>query len=126
MTPIGQKIRELRAERGITLKKMAKDLGVTAAYFSALEHGHRGKPGSGLIQQICGYFDLMWDAAEELQRLADLSHPRVVVDTSGLSSKATELANLLAEKIEAMDENTIEWVIAEIRGRHGSIDRPPH
>ena len=105
---------------------MAKDLGVTAAYFSALEHGHRGKPGSGLIQQICGYFDLMWDAAEELQRLADLSHPRVVVDTSGLSPKATELANLLAEKIEVMDENTIEWVIAEIRGRHGSIDRPPH
>ena len=126
MTPIGQKIRELRAERGISQKKMAEDLGVSAAYISALEHGHRGKPGSGLIQQICGYFDLMWDAAEELQRLADLSHPRVVVDTSGLSPKATELANLLAEKIEAMDENTIEWVIAEIRGRHGSIDRPPH
>ena len=126
MTPFGTKVREYRATKSIALKKMAEDLGVTAAYFSALEHGHRGKPGSGLIQQICGYFDLMWDAAEELQRLADLSHPRVVVDTSGLSPKATELANLLAEKIEVMDENTIEWVIAEIRGRHGSIDRLPH
>ena len=124
MTPIGQKIRELRTERGITLKKMADDLGVTSAYFSALEHGHRGKPGSGLIQQICGYFDLMWSAAEELQKLAELSHPRVVVDTAGLNPKATELANLLAEKIKTMDEGTIEWIIAEIRGRHGTIDGP--
>ena len=126
MTPIGQQIRELRAERGISLKKMAKALGVTAAYFSALEHGHRGKPSSGLTQQICGYFNLMWDAAEELQRLANLSHPRVVVDTSGLHPKATELANLLAEKIGTMDEDIIEWVINEIRGRHRSIEEPPH
>ncbi|MBI2978586.1 MAG: helix-turn-helix transcriptional regulator, partial [Rhodospirillales bacterium] len=104
MTPFGIKIREHRAKRGISLKKMAEDLGVSSAYFSALEHGHRGRPGSGLIQQICGYFDLMWDEAEELKRLAGLSHPRVVVDTSGLSARATELANKLAETIGDMDE----------------------
>ena len=93
MTPFGMKVRELRKTREITLKKMAEELGVSAAYFSALEHGYRGQPGSGLVQQICGYFDLIWDDAEELRRLAQLSHPRIVVDTSGLSPKATELAN---------------------------------
>lgn len=128
MTPFGIKVREYRAQRGLSLKKMAQDLGVTSAYFSALEHGHRGRPGSGLIQQIAGYFELGWEEAEELKRLATLSHPRVVVDTAGLSPTATELANLLAESIHDMDDDTIEWILAEIRGRMGAKDKegPTH
>jgi transcriptional regulator with XRE-family HTH domain len=107
---------------------MAEDLGVTSAYFSALEHGHRGRPGSGLIQQISGYFELGWDETEELKRLAELSHPRVTVDTAGLTPAATELANLLAESIGELDEDTIEWVINEIHGRLGAKDKegPTH
>jgi transcriptional regulator with XRE-family HTH domain len=126
MTPFGEKIRALRDARGITLKQMAQDLGVSSAYFSALEHGHRGRPGSGLVQQICGYFELMWDEAEELRRLAELSHPRVVVDTSGLSPQATKLANVLAEQIDKMDEETLEWVLAEIEGRLAPLKGPTH
>ena len=126
MTPFGAKVRELRRGRNITLKEMAEDLGVSSAYFSALEHGHRGQPGSGLVQQICGYFNLIWDDAEELRRLAQLSHPRIVVDTAGLSPKATELANTLAEMIQDMDEETIDWVMSEIRGRNASLKGPAH
>jgi len=128
MTPFGSRVREFRARRGLSLKKMATDLGVTSAYFSALEHGHRGRPGTGLIQQISGYFDLSWEEAEDLERLAALSHPRAVVDTSGLSPSATELANLLAQSIDEMDEDTIEWILHEIRGRLGVKDRggPTH
>lgn len=126
MTPFGMKVRDLRKQNAITLKKMAEDLGVSSAYFSALEHGHRSRPGSGLVQQICGYFDLMWDDAEELRRLAELSHPRIVVNTAGLTPKATELANTLATQIKNMDEDTIEWILAEIRGRHAPIKGPTH
>ena len=126
MTPFGAKVRTLRAQRGVSQKQMAADLGLSAAYVSALEHGRRGRPGSGLIKQICGYFNLIWDEAEELARLAELSHPRVVVDTAGLSARATELANLLAEKISEMDEETIEWILAEIRGRGAAAGGPTH
>jgi transcriptional regulator with XRE-family HTH domain len=126
MTPFCKKVRELREARGITLKQMAEDLGVSSAYFSALEHGHRGRPGSGLVQQICGYFELMWDDAEELKRLAELSHPRVTVDTAGLSPKATQLANLLAERIDTLDEETLDWILAEIEGRHAPLKGPTH
>ncbi len=42
---------------------------------------------------------MIWDEAEELQRLAALSHPRVTVDTAGLPPEATELANVLARDI---------------------------
>jgi transcriptional regulator with XRE-family HTH domain len=127
MTPFGKKVREHRRAKGLTLKQMAADLGVSAAYFSALEHGHRGRPSSGLVAQIAGYFTLMWDEAEEIKELAALSHPKITVNTAGLNPKATELANLLAENIEQMDVETLDWVIAEVRMRIGSTpDGPTH
>jgi transcriptional regulator with XRE-family HTH domain len=126
VTPFGAKVRVLRATRGISQKRMAADLGLSAAYISALERGRRGRPASGLVMQICGYFNLIWDEAEDLARLAHLSHPRVVVDTEGLSARATELANLLAERIAELDEETVEWILAEIRSRGGPTDGPTH
>jgi hypothetical protein len=77
-----------------------------------------------MIAQICAYFDLIWDAAEKLKALAGLSHPRAVVDTAGLSPKSTELANLLAERIGDLDEDTIDWILAEIRGSFGKNQGP--
>ena len=119
MTPFGRRIRELRSRRGVSQKEMAAALGVSAAYLSALEHGRRGVPSWPMIQKVIGYFNVIWDDAEELQRLAEASHPRVVVDTSGLSPSATELANLLAERIGELDEEAIRRVIGEIEKSSG-------
>lgn len=107
MTPFGREIRRLRAERGLSQKQMAMDIGVSAAYLSALEHGHRGQPSWELLQRIIGYFNVIWDEAEELQRLAALSHPRVTIDTAGLSADATALANRLAECIGELGDEDI-------------------
>ena len=112
MTPFGERVRALRAERGIALKDMAAALGVTPAYLSALEHGRRGRPGWGFVQRVIQYFNVIWDDAEELQRLADLSHPRVVVDTAGLRPAATGLANSLARQIGELDEADLEALSA--------------
>lgn len=102
MTPFGQRVRELRAARGVTLAQMAEALGVTAAYLSALEHGKRGRPTFTLIQGAIHVLGVIWDEADELVRLADLSHPRVVIDTAGLEPAATLLANRLAREIGAL------------------------
>jgi transcriptional regulator with XRE-family HTH domain len=115
VTPFGQKLRALRSERGVSQKDMAAAVGVSAAYLSALEHGRRGAPTWTLIQKIIGYFNIIWDDAEELARLAETSHPRVRLDTSGLSPAATELANLLAENIEKVDEADLRRITASIR-----------
>jgi transcriptional regulator with XRE-family HTH domain len=101
MTPFGARLRALREEKGITLSGLAAALQVSPAYLSALEHGRRGRPSAGLIQQVNDNFGL-WDNVEELEQLARLSHPRVVVDTAGLSPEATELANLLALRIRGL------------------------
>jgi len=115
MTPFGQKLRDLRTQKGVTQKQMAKALGVSGAYLSALEHGKRGRPGPGFIMQICEYFGLIWDQADDVKKIAILSHPRVTVDTSGLSPLATELANELAASIQQLDDQTLAWILDEIR-----------
>jgi transcriptional regulator with XRE-family HTH domain len=115
MTPLGERIRALRRERGVSQKEMAAAVGVSAAYLSALEHGRRSAPTWTLIQKIIGYFNIIWDDAEELQRLAEMSHPRVMLDTSGLTPAATELANLLAENIVRLDEADLLQLTASIR-----------
>ncbi|WP_173934401.1 helix-turn-helix transcriptional regulator [Chelativorans sp. Marseille-P2723] len=107
MTPFGAKIRALRCARGISQKEMADALGVSPAYLSALEHGKRSPPNWAMVQKIIGYFNVIWDEADELQSLAELSHPRVVVDTAGLPEKATALANLLAQNIADLNEEEL-------------------
>ena len=99
MTPFGARLREIRAERGVSLKHMAEALGVSSAYLSALEHGRRGAPTWFLVQRIISYFNVIWDEAEELCRLAQTSDPRVKIDTSGAIPEATEFANVLAKSI---------------------------
>ncbi|MEI5679066.1 MULTISPECIES: helix-turn-helix domain-containing protein [unclassified Mesorhizobium] len=119
MTPLGERLRALRDERGVSQKEMAAALGVSAAYLSALEHGRRGTPTWALIQKIIGYFNIIWDDAEDLQRLAETSHPRVVIDTSGLSPAATELANLLARSINRIGEEDILNLTAQLKAARG-------
>ena len=114
MTPFGEKIRKLRQDNNIQLKEMAENLKISSAYLSALEHGKRGKPAPGLIMQIADYFNLIWDDVDELKELADVSHPRVVVDTSGMSPKATLLANLIARHIGELDEKIINQILLEM------------
>ena len=110
MTPFGEKLRKLRAERQVTLKDMATAVGVSAAYLSALEHGRRGRPSWYLTQRIIAFFNIIWDEAEELVRLANVSHPRMVVDTAGLSPAATALANKLAEHMRELQPGEIDAI----------------
>jgi len=107
MTPFGARLRAIRSQRGMTLAELAGHLQVSAAYLSALEHGHRGAPSSGLVHQVCEVFGLIWDEADELARLARLSHPRVTVDTAGLSPEQTALANRLAQTIHRLPPRVV-------------------
>jgi transcriptional regulator with XRE-family HTH domain len=108
MTPFGAKLRELRQAKGVTLAEMSRSLGISSAYLSALEHGKRGRPSWYLVQRIIAYFNVIWDDAEQLLTLSRISHPRIVIDTSGLSPKATELANRLSLQIATLTEAELD------------------
>jgi transcriptional regulator with XRE-family HTH domain len=108
---------------------MAAHLGVSSAYLSALERGERGKPTWTLIQGVIHYFNIIWDEADELARLADLSDPRVKIDTSDASAGATLLANRLAREIGQLTDEEIDRILqvldaAAERGRRSGAAAP--
>lgn len=118
LTPLGVKLRQLRVDRGVTQAQMAQALDVSSAYLSALEHGKRGLPNWAFVQRIVGYFNLIWDDADELETLVFLSNPRVVLDTTELSPQVTRFANVLSERIGHLSdsdciylENVLEMMI---------------
>lgn len=107
MTPFGARVRSLRQRVGMTQAELASRLGVTPAYLSALEHGRRGRPTFTLLQGVIQALGIIWDEADDLLRLAELSDPRVVIDTAGLSPEATRLANRLARRIADLDDTDL-------------------
>lgn len=119
MTPLGARLRALRQARGISLKQMAAALNVSSAYLSALEHGRRGQPTSFLLHRIIAFFNVIWDEAEELQRLAEISDPKVSIDTGGLAPEATELTNRLRDSIARLDAEDLRFLRDEVVKRAG-------
>jgi len=119
MTPLGARIRALREERGVSLKDMAAALNVSSAYLSALEHGRRGKPTGFLLHRMITFFNVIWDEAEELQRLAEMSDPKITIDTAGLAPEATELTNRLAADIGKLDVEDLKFLRNELIKRSG-------
>jgi len=99
----------------MTQKDLAEKLNVSPAYLSALEHGRRGRPGPGLVLEICGHLDLIWDEAEALKQLAAQSRPKITLNTGGLSPKATELANLLENRFRSLTEAEIDRLLLLLR-----------
>ena len=111
MTPFGGKLRDWRHRKNRPLHQQAEALGVTAAYLSALETGTRGRPSAVLVDQICVWLGLIWDDAEELKRLARLSHPKPTVNARGSSAEAIYLANFLAQNIDRLSSVDCKLVI---------------
>jgi len=66
-TSFGSRIRELRYQRGIGIKRLAPELGVDYSYLSRLEN-EKVVPSAKLIDRLSEYFDQNKD---ELMLLAD-------------------------------------------------------
>jgi hypothetical protein len=68
---------------------------------------------------MIAFFNVIWDEAEELQRLAEMSDPKVTIDTGGLVPEATELTNRLAADIGKLDAEDLRFLRDELIRRSG-------
>ena len=75
LTALGDRVRELRARRGMTRRILAKDSGVSERYLAQLEGGH-GNASLLILRQIAGALDVPLEAlvAGAPEPPADLSH----------------------------------------------------
>ena len=76
LTEFGKAIRKARIESGDTLRTMAKSLGITPAFLSAIEHGKKKIPPY-LVVRIEALLRNQGVEVADLMKLADLSNNRV-------------------------------------------------
>lgn len=58
---VGRRVRELRAQRGLTRRTLARDSGVSERYLAQLESGS-GNPTIGVVRALARAFDVALDA----------------------------------------------------------------
>ena len=117
MTPFGARMRELRRQHNRTQQQQGTFLGVSKAYISALETGERGRPSAIFVDQICVWLGLIWDDAEDLKRLASLSHPKPSIDVRRRTADAVYLSNFLAQNINRLSPKDCRDLTEEIGRR---------
>lgn len=84
LTAFGRITRKLRIDRGELLKDMAKQLGITVSYLSAVETGKRNVPHNW-IERLQQSYDLSSDETMLLQKAASDSRVYDKIDVSHLS-----------------------------------------
>jgi HTH-type transcriptional regulator, competence development regulator len=84
--PFGEELRRLRSGKGIGIKRLAPDLGVSYSYLSKLE-SNVTRPSKELIERIAAYFDFDPD---QLYLSADRVPPDILAILRENPEEATE------------------------------------
>ena len=102
MTKFGIFIRKFRLDNGILLRDMAKDLGISPAYLSAMETGHKDISDS-LADKIISVYNLSIEQSKELKKSIVLSKQKICITTGQIVWK-NEIVSKLKEKLDNLSE----------------------
>ena len=110
-TPFGKQVRKYRIDADRTLSDMAKELGVSAAYLSAVETGR--KPlNDELVKRCVHYFRKVGVDAGDLLKLADRCRKEVNIER--LDEPEREALAALARKLPRLPKDKRKAMIARI------------
>lgn len=104
---IGKILRKLRVDKGETAKDMAKKLGITASYLSAIELGKR-RMIEEIQTQIVFMYELSADDRETIAR-ASADKP-LKLDLPGATAAQIEVARLFAKWFRTLDSETLQQI----------------
>lgn len=57
---LGKRLKELRAEKGLTLHQVAKELGINFMTYAHYEYGDR-EPSIDMLRRLCDFYDVTAD-----------------------------------------------------------------
>lgn len=111
-TEYGKYLKHLRIDNDETIAKMAKGMGITPSYLSAIESGERVVPVD-FTEKIAEKYGLSDEKKQELKEL-ELKMPRKAVqldfEKSGSNEEQKELALLFAQKYADLSSAQIEKI----------------
>ena len=115
-TMFGKFCRVLRIKHDEVLRDMAKKLGVSSSYLSAVENGKRSTPQSWR-NELIRLYNLTNDESEELDNAMCQSIQKITFDLNRYSSSDRDTLVLLAHSYDNMDEKIKTYLNALLKGR---------
>jgi transcriptional regulator with XRE-family HTH domain len=103
LTAFGREVRRLRFEREETLREMAKALGVSAAFISAVETGVKSIP-EGLIPRLVRHFKLDAAGRKRLEESVLASQKLLTIDLDEAGEAERTLAAEFARRFPTLSE----------------------
>lgn len=103
LTPFGKAVRKFRVDRGETQFEVAEALGVSIAFWSAIETGKKNVP-TELFEKAISYFRLAKEDAEKLQELSWVSQKDIKINMQNMNDRSRELVVGFARNFSSLDE----------------------
>lgn len=117
MTSLGIALRKLRLDRHELLRDMAKKLGVTSAFLSAVETGRKKAP-KRLVSKVCELYELDGREQQEILTAAELSMQEVKIDLTNVSSSQQEVAVSFAKALKGLTDDDISKIMRVFEARN--------
>lgn len=106
VSDFGKQLRKIRIDNNEVLKDMAKKLGITSAYLSAIENGKRDVP-KNYVENIVSLYKLNEAAKEELNDAFEKTIKTIVLDVEKYDDNKRELALKFARTFKNMDDERV-------------------
>ena len=106
-TALGKFLRELRVDRDELLYDMAENVGVSSAFLSGVENGHK-KASASLINNIVDRYNLDREQEQELKDALSISEESL--DISKFSPEKQEATLMFARKFDDLTDKQIAQI----------------
>jgi transcriptional regulator with XRE-family HTH domain len=109
-TTLGHRIRELRETAGMTLRELAREVGVSAAFLSDIEHGKR-YPSTDVLIRIAGRLKTDVKALRDFDSrppLDDLKRKSYANPAYGFALRRMVRENVTSEELTSMLDQLID------------------
>ena len=110
VTSLGKFLRILRVQQSESLRAMAKKIGVSGTFLSAVELGHKKMPLSWL-ERFQKAYDLNEAQMLEFKKVSMESAQKIILDIKNATPEKKELAILFAQRISEIDEKTVKGIL---------------
>lgn len=114
-TELGKEIRKLRVDVDENLSSMAKKLGMSISYLSAIENGTREIP-AGFVDRLSESYHLSKEKKEEFVRAEANSASKVSISLSSAIYPQRQLAFTLSRKLKDLSEDDCEEIMKYLGG----------
>ena len=113
-TKFGEFVRVLRIKNHQVMGDMAKLLGTTTPFLSAVENGRKNVP-KDWVNIISDHYGLSDDSRNELEEAIEESRLQTKIDMKDSSDMQRKVALQFARTFDDIDDETAEKIIALLR-----------